>query len=852
MPMKKLKYIFFLSLILLLSFSFGITAYAEEEQNLSVEIISPSSYLEYWDIQSPVDVYVDEDFLIVGEHDRILMHDKNSGDITYLLLDSAGQITVVKGQTEDVANATPSEPMTVTKVARCGNYLIFLNNSRLYKININEPTSYDMIKSFNGSMEETVIASQYFSLKDDSLVVNTSSEIIRYTLTDAENLVFTKSVSYSATNSNVVILSEEKSVYFYNGSGIYKFIDGGTEEVYKSDAVGSINYMEENHGFLYFTSPNGLYKLDLATKECKNLITANLINTTIDTLCSPKGFSVFEDKIYVADFNLKCVSRFSLGEEVTYDGFSISASEECKNRVSAKAIDVQSVGDTLYVFEPDGVREISPQKEYFKYPFEQIADFYPTIFFYNDDYVLCSDGNVLTLYNKVDQEYKALSFTNDVLVGSITDITCYDGDFYIVKNQTIDSVQNACIYKLSINDLKVDNEPMFKSPGTGSLITADVFGELYLKITDGVTHKIIAFDVNNPIVQPKELFDVQENVIKIQTDFDGNLYLLTMDGKVSVNGQNAVSIDKSDYLPYTATIKSMALSFSSTSAYLLYDGFVLKTTDKTQLSIATPSNLEVPKDLSYGLNENVEKVSVTKGVKLFNVEKPETTDDYFKYLSYSKSLDEKEYLVVGEVGAKYYLILREGYHVVRKQDCTLQQSGYADSDVTGGYLTNDVRLYNYPVLTESYASNLQQKHSYVTIEKSFCFNDENYYIVKTENGAKGYLPTSFILDKLANDLETEDFYTAYTINKPVDVFDQEGNVIKTLDKRSKIVIYGEVEDKYYIGYGEERGYVLKSNVKDKGHYAVRNVIVIILLCASLTVTAIYLEIKIKEKRITES
>lgn len=258
------------------------------------------------------------------------------------------------------------------------------------------------------------------------------------------------------------------------------------------------------------------------------------------------------------------------------------------------------------------------------------------------------------------------------------------------------------------------------------------------------------------------------------------------------------------------------------------------------------TKIDLPQDFDLTFNSEPMYITVNEGDRLYDINIDKSIENgYFLFNGYHNQDNEEKYLLLKEIQNSFYLIAGDCFALVLKENYSPTPIALSGCDNVG-FITNRANCYNYPMLDSHFLSFGVEKHEQVRIVCTLSFNEVDYSIVD-KNGNLGFIPSSFILSEIYTPDEYHDYRTATTIKRPVPVFDSNNltQEIDTLDKFSSIVIINEEQNCYYISYnqGKSFGYIAKSSVTTKGSYTNKNVIVIILVAISMTVTGIFLAFK---------
>ena len=195
----------------------------EAPTEVSTNIVTPSTYLEYKKLNAPVDVAIDEDRFVIAENNKISAY--------------------ICGAFHEYDMADYS----ISKIAVYGDCCMFLSVSRLYWFDFND-----------GVVHNTdVNVASYFSLYGDTLVTEPSNSVFRYTVSYADKqLSFTSKMTYTGLSSDArkITALDENGIYYFNEGKLinFDFISGAGEKIVEN--VGEIRYTASDGESIYYTN----------------------------------------------------------------------------------------------------------------------------------------------------------------------------------------------------------------------------------------------------------------------------------------------------------------------------------------------------------------------------------------------------------------------------------------------------------------------------------------------------------------------------------------------------------------------------------------------------------------------
>ncbi|MBQ9782730.1 MAG: hypothetical protein IJW26_06105, partial [Clostridia bacterium] len=313
--------------------------------------------------------------------------------------------------------------------------------------------------------------------------------------------------------------------------------------------------------------------------------------------------------------------------------------------------------------------------------------------------------------------------------------------------------------------------------------TIDVFGNYYLIYSQNSITYLIRYYKGFTTIPTQ----INYNVLNVQTDFNGNVYVLDDNNNVfkylyDANSKSYTQIDYEIDVHIDGLIcKDFALNYLNDKFYALSNACIFISYDNAlqidhlQSISANNVNLEnIALDLKF--------IQVNEKAKMFKV----TVDDYIVDGNnlYFKDIEAianpnttKIYLVISELD-NYYLISYSPsfYALVRKssveEDATLiSPDEYDDNnivitDYTGEtkYITNKVSTYSRPIVDDNFTIKSYDKNTQVYILKTITFNNKTLALIAEDSSLT---PASYILEgylkneiTVHNDLTSEDITIA--------------------------------------------------------------------------------------------
>lgn len=829
--MKKLS-VLFLSLICALTCTAPFSrlqrneALATSATEIGTSIVLPESYVEYFSLHSPVDVWTNGTEFAVSESDRIVYFDGTNYKAVKL-----SELELFKDK--DLTSHS------VSKIYKVGDYVLFLFHMDVYKLNIN-----DLTVSATGIKTSTT-----FAVNGEWLLTNSSTSISLYriSLTNGDLAIesepsSTHNLGYTANklcinSSGVIFYERENHVYRYSKNRPVAL----TPEI---KAVRSITYAD---GQIFISAESGIYKMD-EEGNSRNLLVSSGSDSSLGKVVDPQGIFFSGGNLYVADKSLNAISEFNLSSG-DFTDFFITTNYSGKKRITENVHDLFTDGDTAYVLDEkhliiiDGNSDKTTALELGEYTGSKIVAA-------TNGTVLLSTGTSLKLLSLTDGVFNETEISGDLSpLKNVSAISTFENDYFLINNETVSNEPKAVIYKLSTKTMKLEYLTAFD--GRGDEIATDIFGDIYLSVYHEGIYKVHLTDIN---ATRFEVFtNSNEKILSIFADYEGNLYSLYANDKIvrtSPNGQTQIfSLYLSENLPKTAECVAFAPTDTTKTTYVLYNGFLLSA-DSDSLNVATPKRITVPENFEITLKENAEFVTVKKEAKFFQVNLDAEYDRYFDYTDISTHTDEKEKFVRITETERYSLIANERIVAIVRTEDLIDSSVTVTAVDKTLYAVNDCNAYFLPIIKNYDKSYSIEKNRCVKVLSALSYNDVDYLLIETD-GKRGYVAEKLFKDGVAANLSPDE-HVSYTLFKEADYYsdaelsdcvgtvarDEKVKVLKIENGVAEILIDGKA---YFIS---ERA------LEPKGKTVVRNVVLISLCAMTVFVTLVYSAVRLfKSKKI---
>ena len=792
--------------VLACSTLFGAVAFAETVQT---EIALPSSYVEYFDLKCPVDIAFGQ-----GRF-AILENDERSPSDNRLILNDGEKYVVYDLSDYDA-----------TEIRFYGENILFLSNSRIYLFDCATETATDT----------GMVAATSFSISGNTVLTNTSSGLDVYSA-DLEGgaPTFTRSYSVSLQYSpETVVLTNENTAYYFFNKKIYSYNLNTKQSAEGADFAGDARYSTYSGGYVYFSMSIGIYRFD----ENFNL---KQINQTPSS--NVQGIAINDGKLYACYKDEKAVNEVAIDSQNSFVDnftlFSITYDGDRINRINKTVKRADYAGEKLFVLDGTKLKRADLiNEDYAEFELAGLIDNASSV----TDFA--TDGDTALFIETLiggDTKLHLIKFTESgvsEIAGfteftSVTAIDVYENEYYFINNKTNVSRQYAEVTRLYHQGTNWENlencesETVFSPEGTGWELDIDIFGEIYVSAFLNGEYFITSSERG-------ELINTAQAAKSIFVDFDGKVYYALDDGAVyRFDGENTVNYSPLlwENAPLDATLNDL-IPTDNGSFYLLYNGFVLKTV--SDMGVSTPENVPLPDDFEIEYNDGFEIVSLKENGKLFEVSLLELGGEYFEYLGYKTYSPEKSLVVVGEFSKYAVLADDKGAYLARTADI----SARATQDFTAVdrqmYITNNLFGYALPVIERPFNKFDLHTNDSVTVVSEFEFNGVSYSLINYGNQA-GYIPSAFLKPAVADAA----FYTVYSKSivgqRGATIYSDEELLLPvgSLDYGDTVYVVEENGGVAKIAFDGDFYFVAKKDLNTRSYYAIRNLLVILVLVVAV-------------------
>lgn len=833
----------------------------ETENIVNTEIFLPTTYLQYYKLENPYAIcrqaYKGKELVAISHKGAIVVYYDE------------------KFYKRDISELSSEQGVPSLQLYK-EEYLLFSAQSKLYSIFVGdlesgEELSYKTVKC-NG---ETVSAND-FSVCGDKVAVITSNTLDFYAIiSDASGIALVKENGLNMNGLNSVLLSKNGSTYFAkDDDNIYVYDGENPQKLVSATVVRSIAESGDiDDKTLYYSCLGGVYSVDLKSEQKESVPVKEVSPKTdpdkdLGKLWDPQGICLTGKGIWVVDGEICAVQEIDLSKKEFTD-FAITTNSRAVNRLSMNAKGITVDDGNIYALDENRIVVVEnayggkDERTYRRIN----LNVFPDKFAVGDGFVTYSAGRKVYL-GKIPQPEEGqaeITLEEIPLIKGETDSDvvvdiCYkDGAFFVLSNVLDNQKTYPIIYKI---DLSAENKTLGAfynkkiTEEKANRIAVDVFGSVYVSVTDPSGTKYSFYTVT-PEKATEILTDYTPDgeIIKMQTDFDGKLYLLAADGKVTCldvaeNGSYAEkfvkSIKKSPNLENSGVGDpvSFAMDENSDKAYFIFGGLILSSSEKTDLNIATVNTISVPGGFTYAFDLSGSFGTLRENSKLFSVDPANISGEYFSYQSYFTQTQADDYAFI-RISDRFSLAIKRGVSaIVRNSDITGQ---FAADEISGEYYSLVAfRTYSLPVLEETYYAELSvDAKQKISVAGEVEFNGVKFVAVCKDN-VYGYIPYSFLTERISKAQNEKTIKTAYVYARGgVEVYDENYKLNgKVVVEKERVAVINEGKDYTFVRFGDGTyGYVKTTYLTVNSRENFIKCLVAVLCASSFLVTSLFLERK---------
>lgn len=821
MKNSKIKFISLFIPILLLFVCCGLFlsfSSAKAEIDIDKQISLPADESSVFDFEdsNPIDA------LFFGNNKAIIRSDKT----LWISVDGGNFI-----QYEKLIHKNPGQIKALDE-----NTLFVSDDTALYSIDLTnlDEEPKEITYSDNG------VLVKYFDLNRNYLVTISNQTLSLYQIVNGE-ITVKIDPKPNAKDQTPVCVDENGKVYFIQNSASSESELCCYDSVTNTTGVplyttsGKITHLIANTSYVYFTEGSLVKAINVYTGDETTLKSAKDVNFDLGFVEAPMGISFSGNKLLISDSTLKAVQEFEIDEDnLVFTGNAVAKNQTAFNRAGVNVRDIEYYDDKVALLTDKKIMVFNCQENFdhteknnFINLFADDLGGVPQFFALGKDSVLvASNGSTpkVGVYNFKDKQLTSVELSDTDL--TLRDV-CYQSGYYYILATSSSSIITYKIDCKTCTEVShvVDNSGWQTTPQ----FTVDVFGKT----------RIFA----------------DNTIIKIVSDLIGNVYAIKADGFYKLEG------DDFKLIASQTGLKSIAMNFDNKKVYTVYDGdeFVYQTTSLGNLAI---DGTLMPSDFvktGEKANQTFNLYTPLEGENLYAVT---TLQGAFNFDGLAQH--EKEYVVMCELEdiSHYLLVGQKGlYLAYANQDRlthisevikTLDKTVSVTTDVNAYYLPIMTRDSDYTITVQSEKVRLP-KGTALKVSGTVDFLDRSFYVCSftlNDTVYTAYVPTLFTTDKLSEDIlftsftiQTTDKVVVYSDNKLENkVFNlSDGDTVRLIETKD-----GVCHIQYFDGENWTDGFISADAIKSTPNTTIRNVLLILAVCASLCGTITFFLVRKKK------
>lgn len=753
----------------------------ERQEPETDKLVIPTSYEQYLHLASPMDAAITDDYTAIADGNVIYVYDRFSGE--YLTYEHQANATLAMNQVTQLEFSDSGDLYFIDGAP----YLHVLERSKLTALTDQATTATN-----------TKFTCSAFALNGNTIYtahLSNSAGNLSYTTLDKLDTLHSKNLVEFKSSSKPTLTYYEDYVYYTHGSNLLR-IDPYLQPSTPETVCGFENTVESltiSQGEVFITDMVGnFYSYNLSQLEYEHH-SARVTPNAKDERGGYKSLSLYEDSVYAV--RGQSVRKYKVGDG--FESYEISADSDAENRLSG-AKDTLLLNETLYVADHGNSRISILNTSDGSYSTVPTPD-RPNLIAATGKSYAAANQTTVWLYDG-DAE---TPFVFDGFNGNLVGIEGVYGKYYLVT----DTNHYYVIEYLPLENPDEPSEtPIYAWQKTGgkektkkltpTLLTSDVYGNLYVAAVSGDLYKHTETGFTDPNDHGKEicstlpagatvlLVDLNENVYALQSNA---LYAYAYNADSGVCAYTPTIHPLAKNLVYGQTadtpITSIAFDVKSTVAYVTYSGNLTIAT--WALPLSTVQSIEtqsIEKEIFSNKASEFKVVETSANAFLIEFSLDSLHDltateglHFFPHLSHGRATEQKTALYLGSAGEysvlaifdkathEYGNYLTKTRYYVREKSESEYLVNYAAGEEKIGYLTNGLPLYKYPYLTDLLQVTTLTKNQAIRLIGEINDLDYSYYKVeiRQENGElqTGFIPKPYVtlFDGTPKESETQTY-----------------------------------------------------------------------------------------------
>lgn len=712
-------------------------------------LLSPASYEQYLPLSAPSDVAVNDDFTAIADGSSIYVYNRAKDVYT---------------RYEHTKN-TAAEKNTVSKLQFGSDGILYFLDASTYLYALTPET----LATDAPQPQETGFSCSTFTLQgNDVYFTNVSSDVAQLSKTTLSSLSVSGAITLATdVGSNPVIAYADGYVYYTdNGVWLNKVSADASAPVSKHDHFAvTENLVTSMHVYddeIAFTDNKGsFYVYNLTALDFADKQTDDALRHKDET----GGYkAVTRHGAFLYAVKEQSVRQYDC-QNAAFTDFEISANSSSTHRLRG-ATDSAVCKQTLVTADAGNSRlsvYSETEKTYRVFstdvPYEKVATD-------GKNAVVCTADQV-ALYALSDGERL---FVTTNFSGHAVGVAAVYGKYYFVTDTNHFYSITWQPYDVGAMEGATSGYAYFhdfvqKTSGlTPELLTSDVYGNLYVATSNNEVHCYDETAFMNAENYGEEVCQIEDGCTKILVNLQRHVYAVK--GNAVYIYQKDVptkTVDLGAELVYSQTtdtpVTAVAFSAETPHGYVIYNGnLTVQTTELWLYPNMQMISVDNADETLFGNGQATCEVVKTSKNALLIAFDLETTQgaQYFPYLGYLRAETEYTGLKIGST--------QSGYDVVAVYDKQTQTyttyltlpafvttvetvTPYDEENQTVAYVTNAIRLYKFPYLTDLLTFASVPKNAQVKLVGEMNELDYEYYYVAYQDGETtkyGYIPKAYV------------------------------------------------------------------------------------------------------------
>lgn len=841
-----LSFVFFSSIF---GFFISKKTVLAQASSYSANFFLPATAVEYYELSSPLDVFMDEEITAITQKNDLLLFKDGEWNTSSIFTDLK----------------------QVYKLD--SNTLLVSDYNAVCKIALSDLTSKTNVFYKNGNNDET-IGAVFFDLNDSHLVTASNSFIYVYEIVDGE---FTNRKPIENASDKPVAINDKGEVYFINNNGnLCRSLVDKTDTTSTIEYSVNANYMIANNDYLYYIEDKQIYRYSIADQTTTLLTVDTDGKYELGQLKSPRSIDFYNGNLLITDSELNAVQEFRInGNNLIFTGFAIAKDKTAYNRFENSVVNVEKYGDKVAVLDKTelSIVDTNTNNRYEKNNFINIPlsssgavdSNINTFALGAESFLYCNKDHKVKLV-----EFSSLESATEIYLQSnskfFIDSLCYQsGTYYVLAYTGENSIVYSFPEKIEDESQRVANQILSVPADNFKFIAADVFKNVYLA-NDSEIYK---YPIINGQVSPQDSVKVVSStgIKKISTDLSATLFVLDVNGLNAYNDTDK-SLNTLNVETFDANITTFAMDFIDKTVYLAFENeeYVKTVTDLPNVALESLT-IDAQEFVTTSNSANFEKLKIYKpkaNANVYSVNKL-TQNFEFNHLTNQNG----EYVLICPINVSsdyanttfYALAGQDGFVLINSNDI-IDATPTMDIKIGKAFTTTGVHAYYIPLIVKNDLYSLSnegrkirlEKATEISTEKIFTYLGREYYYAKIDidgTSCYGYVPVAFTTPVLSENFKWDE----YTIENVKDCTLYENKelseVLTSLTNDQSVRLIQIDGDVAFVAVKTEdgfiHGYISVSAIQNKPNVAIRNALLILAVAASACGTTTYLVLKRREK-----